>query len=417
MKRLLILALALASGAEAQEVIAPGPPPALSAWLSEHRSPELLPEAEPLDVMTVPGEASPVTITSRADSTPFQWGPFALHPFASYRLLYGSGIQSGPGDPRNTAIQDINAGFFLLMGEHWILNYSPTWTTYSDAAFQDTLSQVASLTGTITYENVGVGLSESVSTSNAPLAETGAQTQVRTYATAVNVSCSLGQFSLFSSLSASIQDTTGLTDTAAWSTSDGFRYKFTPEIDAGATASASYSVVNPGANLASGGLTAVVDWRPTKKISLDLEGGVERQAFLGGNSSGQNTPTVKSSVQYALLDTTQLTMSVSRSLQGSAFANSSTEVTGWNATLDQRLLQQLHLSFGFGQQHTSYQTAVVNTETGRSDSTTTANKRLNVTLLQRGSIGLGYSENRDASSLSGFSFTSHQVEIDIGYRY
>src|ERR1051325_11716190 len=39
------------------------------------------------------------------ETDPFQWGPVVLHPGLSYGLTYGTGLQSQPGQSRNTLIQ------------------------------------------------------------------------------------------------------------------------------------------------------------------------------------------------------------------------------------------------------------------------------------------------------------------------
>src|SRR5580692_5063043 len=40
----------------------------------------------------------------------FQYGPVQLHPHLDYRLLYGNGIQSAPGDQQKTFIQEVSPG-------------------------------------------------------------------------------------------------------------------------------------------------------------------------------------------------------------------------------------------------------------------------------------------------------------------
>jgi hypothetical protein len=56
-------------------------------------------------------------------------------------------------------------------------------------------------------------------------------------------------------------------------------------------------------------------------------------------------------------------------------------------------------------------------EPARSDRIDSLNVSLGLSFLRRGSIQIIYALTRDVSSLSGYSFETHQIGFDISYVY
>ncbi|MEO6994455.1 MAG: hypothetical protein ABI273_12550, partial [Lacunisphaera sp.] len=164
-----VLPLGLITGAVSvlgQAVISP--PPAVSN----------IPPAFPQPTVTESVPAAPAPEVS-----PFQWGFVTAHPHLSYRFLYGDGIQSTPGVQTKTSINSISLGVLFNVGSHWTLDYTPTQTYYSNAAFKDTLDHSLRLLGSTTYENWSFQLGQTFTKSSQPLIETGQQTDEKDYAT------------------------------------------------------------------------------------------------------------------------------------------------------------------------------------------------------------------------------------------
>src|ERR1035438_7341602 len=90
---------------------------------------------------------------------PLQWGPVALHPHVSYTFTYGTGIQSSPGNPNNTIEQTLAPGLLFVYGPHWTLDYTPSFSFYSDKNLKDTVGQSVTLSGGTSYEEWTMGLS------------------------------------------------------------------------------------------------------------------------------------------------------------------------------------------------------------------------------------------------------------------
>src|SRR5690349_5449716 len=62
----------------------------------------------------------------------FRRGPFGLRPHVEYRAFFAQGMEAVPGDARDTYIQTLAPGLLLELGKYCRLDYTPTWTFYSD---------------------------------------------------------------------------------------------------------------------------------------------------------------------------------------------------------------------------------------------------------------------------------------------
>ena len=172
--RALLCLLAFAGVAEAQPVIMQ--PPQYSV------PPPALQEAQNNGMQVFNPEAPFLKMLQ--NDNPFQWGPVSFHPSLSYQFLYGTGIQSSPGNNAATILQTVSPNFLFIIGSHWTLDYSPSWTFYSSSQFQDTLSHTATLSWGMSYEDWVLGFSQGYSRSDAPSVETGGQTEQESYTTA-----------------------------------------------------------------------------------------------------------------------------------------------------------------------------------------------------------------------------------------
>src|SRR5262245_923840 len=96
-------------------------------------TPPALKEAQPEDLQI---------FTPQEQQEPFlQWGPVGFQPRMFYRFLYGDGIPGANTNYVTTAIHEFSPGFDFRLGDHWSLDYTPTWTMYSNHdEFKDTLN-------------------------------------------------------------------------------------------------------------------------------------------------------------------------------------------------------------------------------------------------------------------------------------
>ena len=267
-----LLALAFAAGA--QQVIVPTP--------SFSVTPPAVQESEANNEMIV---FTPETAGTPVQ--PFQYGIFTLRPHPYYRFLYGTGILATPTNAVNSVINQISPGFIVDIGSHWTLDYTPTWTFYSNRRFEDTLDHSITLTGGTSYEDWTLGLSQNISLTSDPMIETATQTSQETYSTALRASYLINS-KLFTdlALNQNIISADQFNSSREWSTLDWLNYQFWPRLSAGVGAGFGYVNVETGPDMTYEQLQARTDWRATDKISFQLHAGGEDRQFSGSGATG-----------------------------------------------------------------------------------------------------------------------------------
>ena len=362
-----------------------------------------------------PLEATPSAISQNAS---LQWGMVSFQPSLLYRFLYGDGIQSSPGHNLTTAINAISAGLLFGIGDHWTFDYTPTQTFYSNRAFRNTFDNSLQLNGSTTFENWIFGLSESFVSSSPTLVETGGQTKQKTWLTTANLGYHLNSRMLLdTSVSQNVQSADAFNSSREWSTSDWLHYQFVPQLDTAIGFGAGYVGVSEGSDMTYTRPQAQIGWRPTGKISLNIQGGDEDRKFRSGGLGDLKSPTYGASIQYQPVETTALTFGANRSVAPSYFTSQITRGDGWTAGLDQRLLQEFHLGLSFGQQKTSYLATASDVSAGRDDKVNSLGVRLSTTILRKGSIAVLYQNSHDTSNVGGYGFSSQQIGFELSYRF
>jgi hypothetical protein len=141
---------AFSVSAGAQQVVVP--PPSVSV------TPPAVLESAPSEMQVFPAE-NPIS-SFPDEAQPLRLGSVTLRPHVFYQFLYGGGIQSNTNQPQNTIIQSFAPGLLLVLSPRWTLDYTPTFTFYSDKSFKDSVGQSATLTGGASYEDWTFGLSQ-----------------------------------------------------------------------------------------------------------------------------------------------------------------------------------------------------------------------------------------------------------------
>ncbi len=399
--------LALSFAARAQQVIVPSPsypvtPPAVQ---------EIQADNEMTVFENVPNGAQ--------ETQPFQFGIFNFRPHPFYRFLYGTGILSSTNQAESTAINQFSPGFLLEIGRHWTLDYTPTWTFYSNSRFHDSLDHAVTLTGGTAYEDWTLGLSQGFTLSSDPLVETATQTSQETYSTAINASCQINsKMSIDVGLGQNIISADQFNSSREWSTLDWLNYQFWPRLDAGVGVGLGYVNVQYGSDMLYEQLQCRVNWRATDKISFQIHVGGEDRQFLGGAGDLLN-PVFGGSIQYQPFDVTKITIGADRVVSASYFTNSTTESLDFTADLNQRLLGKLYLDLQGGY-HTAKYVASASTASAvsnREDDYYTFSVQLSYAFVQKGTIAAFYQASRNSSTLGGYSYSSSQVGCQISYRF
>jgi hypothetical protein len=390
----------------AQQVVVP--PPSVSV------TPPAVQEATP-GPMQVFSSENPVASFPDQDQ-PLQLGPVTLRPHVFYQLLYGTGIQSSPGQQHDTIIQSLAPGMLVVLSPRWTLDYTPTLNFYSNKSFQDNVGHAVALTGGGSYENWVFGLSQNFTYSSSPQAQTGTQTKEESYITAITASASLNsKLSVDLGLNQALNYPDGFQTTREWSTMDWLNYAFWPRLVAGIGAGFGY--VNTTPNYVFQEAQARVGWRATDKISLQASAGAQFSQYTQGGESPLISPTFGATIQYQPFDQTKISVGANQSVMPSFYQNQVSVVTTVNGDLRQRLLGEFYLDVNAGYTWNNYNSASQGTTANSSADYYSVNVQLSTTILKRGTVAVFYDYSDNITSQPGLAYTSSQVGFNLGYRY
>jgi hypothetical protein len=357
-----------------------------------------------------------------------------LHPHLDYQFSYGNGLQSSPGQSQNSIIQQLSPGMLVNLGDHWTLDYTPTFAFYSSSSFQDTVNQSVQLSWGTAYGDWFLSGSQSYASTSDPEVTTGAQTDQENYSTALNaayqfndkMSADLGFSQSFNYVGNGSTPTNYLQNLASsktWSTMDWLNYQFWPRFSVGLGVGGGYITQEGSPDTVYEEYQVRANWRATDKISFQLSGGVNVQQYLSGGESPLVTPIFSATIQYQPFDQTKLSVTAGRTVTPASFQNQSTENDFISGDLNQRLFGRLFLDLSGGYSTTKYQPTTSGLSTSRNDDLYTFNARLSCPFLKRGTFSVFYSYSDNSSTESGFTtgsgfgYTSHQMGFAIGYRY
>jgi hypothetical protein len=402
----LVSLFALSETAGAQQVVAP--PPSVSV------TPPAVLDAGPGEMQFFMPE-NPLS-TFPDEDRPLQVGPVIVRPHLFYQFLYGSGIQSNPGQQHDTIVQSLAPGVLFVLSPHWTLDYTPTFTFYSDKSFKNNVGQSVILTGGASYENWTFGLMQSFAYSSSPQAQTGTQTGQQNYVTALTASCPLNsKMSVDLGLNQTLNFPDGFQTSREWSTLDWLNYQFWPRLTAGIGAGFGY--VNSAPDSFFEQAQSRIGWRATDKISFQVSGGAQFSQFTDGGADPLINPVFAAAVQYQPFEQTKLSLGASQVVSPSYYQNQMSVATSVNADLNQRLLGRLYLDVNGGYNWDNY-TAIASGVTANSSADYySVNVQLGTTFLKRGTVAVFYNYSENVTTHSGLAYSSSQIGFNIGYRY
>ena len=398
---------ALAGGAQAQPVMAP---PTSTVSLT----PPAITALGPGEMQVFPPDSAVASCLEAVH--PLQWGPISLRPHVNYQFSYGSGIQSSPGQQQTTVAQSFSPGVLFVLGAHWTLDYTPTFTFYSDKNFQNTVGHSVTLSGGTIYDDWSLGLLQGFTDSSSPQVQTGAQTDEQTYSTHLSASHAFNsKVSVDLGVSQDFNFPSGYQSSKEWSTLDWVNYELWPRLVVGAGAGAGYTIATPDSMNEQ--LQGRVQWRATDKMSLALSGGTEFTQFTDGGESPLINPIFSSSIQYQPAEQTQFSLAAARTVETSYYQNQITENTSVSAELNQRLFQRYFLNVAGAYNWTTYVGAADNASVNSPGEYYSITVRLSTTVLKRGSVGVFYSYSQNITDQAGLAYSSNQVGFNVGYRF
>jgi hypothetical protein len=349
---------------------------------------------------------------------PLQFGQTTFLPHLLYRYVYGTGIQAILGHPSSTSINTVSPGLLVNYGKQWALDYSPSWSYYSNSEFHDTTGQTASLNGLGQFGEWTYTLSGTYIAETEPLVETGMQTSEKDYTGGVHATRQLGAKVLLDfNLNEGMRFAVGFPNTKDTSTLDWVDYQITRGFEVGVGGSVGYVSVSQGADTLYVSPQGHLTFRATEKITLTLSGGVQRSEFVGSSSSALDSPIYDIAIQYQPFETTKLIIDSGQSITNSYFENQATRTLQFSGKLEQRLLGHYYLSVGLEEDDTDYFSSSENLSHVRGDRESTVDVRLSTILFGRGSVAVFFNRTKNASNVAGYGFSSGQLGFEIGYRF
>ena len=371
-----------------------------------------------------PGIMPAPPMTAVPEKPLLEWGPVVFQPHLLYRLLYGDGVPAQPGQDYKTYINQIYPGILFRIGDHWTLDYTPTISLYSNRQFRDTLDHAVTLAGGTKVGDWTLGLSQGYVSSSQPLIETGGQTDTETYPTAISaiyqassvVSLQLGANQEFRFVGQA-PGGQALTDSKSWSTMDWVNYQVSPKLGTGIGFGFGYDEVTFGSDMTHEDLQARIDWRPGEKLSLSVSGGAQYRQYLSSDVPASLNPIYGASVLYQLFEPTALSLAASRTYTPAYSQDQLSDATTISASLRQRLLKKLELDVSGGYFTTSYTATTVGVPVNRDDHGTFVNARLSAVVLKRATVAVFYARSDNSSNVPGYSYSSSQVGLELGYRF
>lgn len=385
-----------------------------SSGLSSPSS-SLAPRSVDDGAMSVLGGGSFPELSSFA---PLQWGPIGVHPRISYSIMYGNGIQRRPGEQTKSTIQTIAPGVLFNLGNRWTLDYTATQTIYSNRAFENKLRHAAQLSTGANYGRLGLQFHQSYASVSAPLVETGRQTGYERYTTDISGSYALGyRTRLNSGILFNVRSSDAGPETRTTTWNGGINYQVSSKLNAGWDFSMGEANVSAGVDTGFLRTHLVLGWRPTEKLSANVQVGAEKRQFRGSDVPDMNTPTYTTSVSYRPFSGTTVTVSGSRSVSASFFRDQVVQNTRWTAGLSQRLLTRYRLGVDYSIRNSEYRSSVVAVGGGRGDDTTALDLSLGTGIFARGNVSLTYTKRENESNRTGFTFTSQQYGLRFNYSF
>ncbi len=344
-----------------------------------------------------PAETTSASSTQEDEaSTPIAFGRFRIRPELQVRYLQANGLPQGPGTTIDTNITTVTAGLTAELGEHWILNFAPTWVNYSDIRMRDSVNQSFKLKGATAIDDWTLQFSESLQTSIDVLAETAEQTKQRSWATVISGVRKLGNRSSYEG-TASLKEryTDKFPDTKTWSTQQWLKTQLSPKVNAGLGLDLGYVDIVKQADMKYEQYLAQLNWKATDKLNVSIQGGLENRHSQAANTKTLHNPTLQASLGYKPLEHTRITITHSRSVSNSYFTDELVKNQEWSLALNQRLLGKLILDLNYSSQKNDYLT--FGGITGRTANLNSFNSTLSVQVFKYWTVSAIYQSSKNTS--------------------
>ena len=351
-------------------------------------------------------------------STPLQVGPVLFRPSINYKYTDANNLLRSVGNEQDSEIQNISLNLIFDYQEFWSFSYRPTWTYYSNAAFDDTDSHSANFSSDFAVADWRIGFNQTYSDSNGSLVQTGSQTQQEIFGTTLSASRQLNStWYLDLSADQDLRSTSSFSDVGEWSTSGWLRHQASSVVNSSIGLTWGYADVDPGLNTEYMQFLLRFGFNPSEKLRASLQGGIDSREVDAPGFDKEESPTYNASLQYQPFDYTTIGINLSRGISTSYFSNFNNETEALTLSLNQRLLGRFNLTVSYGERSSDYLGLIGNFVVGRADDYDSFSVDLSTQLANRINVSAFYRKNENSTNTNGFGFSSDQSGFSIGYRY
>jgi len=352
------------------------------------------------------------------ESTPLQVGPVLFRPSINYKYTDANNLLRSVGNEQDSEIQNVTLNLIFDYQEFWSFSYRPTWTYYSNAAFDDTDSHSANFSSDFAVADWRIGFNQTYNNSNGSLVQTGSQTQQEIFGTTLSASRQLNSvWYLDLSADQDLHSTSSFSDVSKWSTSGWLRHQASSAVNSSIGLTWGYADVDPGLNTEYMQFLLRFGFNPSDKIRVSLQGGIDSREVDAPGFDKEENPTYNASLQYQPFDYTTIGINLSRGIRASYFSNFNNETEALTLSLNQRLLGRFNLTVSYGERSSDYLGLIGNFVVGRADEYDSFSVDLSTQLVKRINVSAFYRKNENSTNTSGFGFSSDQSGFSIGYRY
>lgn len=360
----------------------------------------------------------PASRPSEPDNPPIKVGPVFFHSRLSYNYINAEGLPTRGGRRVASEIHTTRAQVLADIGEHWALEYSPSWRNYTARAMSDTFDQSVRLSGDAAFRDFGFKFAESYEVSTPTLAETGRQTELETWATSLGATYKLSpHIRLVGTGNLDERYSDIAPRVRRWSGQTKVNLTVSPRLSLGIGPGFQYTEIANSPDTYGESYTADVNWHPTDKLTLSLDGGVQKTHSTASAGLNLSKPKVDLALDYRPFETTGIRLAASKKVSTSYFKDLVTEDFLWEASIQQRLLGRFYLNAAYSRKENDYTSTNVLSLNNRSDTIKTLHARLSTKLLKRFAVAATFQKTTNTSSLSTFTFSSKQYGGEISCRF
>lgn len=352
-------------------------------------------------------------------STPLvQYGSLELRPHLVYNGSYNDGLLVRPGVANNTYIDAFSPGMLVNIGQHWSVDYTPTYTQYSNGGYRDTLTHVVSANGSLSIRDYALALTQSYASASTPLIETGRQTDTEKATTNLSVTHPLTQtIMLQGNVQQGFTFVSNSPDFSEWSAQGGLQYQVTQHISIAASIRSGFNAIYKSPDSAYVQPGAQVQWTASTKVSLSASVGLDDRVVVGRHWRWTETPIYTGNADYNPFTYTHVQGSVRRTIAPSLVGGQSADITAASGTAEQRLLGHFWVNGGVDFQFSKYLTTGLTRGIRRNDYAWTYRGGIRTTFLQRGMIAVTYQQTDNDSSVRLLSQKTRRIGCEVAYRY